>query len=143
MAQKREVPPPIGDYCNPDGGENSGETYPGNQDHAMELDLVPKIIGDGDANGNDAANIPTELDPGNDDFGKKAATEPLWDETFDAFEIMDTCLFPTCGVENNCPFSTPGLLIFEVEHVAFRTAALFKTSWGEVGAVSGACTIID
>ena len=135
----RTVPPPIGNYCS----GNDGDTYPSEQSQMDVIDFIPRMLGTDNPTGDDFDNIPNELAPGVSTFGQKAATEPMFTEEFDGFEIMDTCLEHSCGVEDNCPFDVPGLLRYEIEHVIFRTAALFKTSWGEVGDISGACTIID
>lgn len=109
------------------------QRYPDDESFKVEVDLTTRYL---ETTGSYPVAMPDEIDPGNSAFGSVAAVEGMTSESLDGFAIIANCL-PDAGcseLSDPCPMSVPGLVDFEVLHLAFRTAALFKTSWSEIPA---------
>lgn len=120
----------VANFC-PSYEPETGKTqrFPVNEDHTVDVDLVTKFL---EVTGSYPAAMPTEIDPFNPGFGTIATSQRMGSEFLDGFEAMTGFLD-----EESCtpgPLTTPGLINFEVLHLAFRTAALFRTSWAEIPA---------
>ena len=88
--------------------------------------------------------MPTELEPL---FGAGPRGRPLLDPLFDTQAIVETTLIDVDCTVTDAPLllepPIPASVQFLGLVTAFRLATAFKTTWDEVEAISGACTIID